>query len=288
MNVLVIGEALVDRVTRTDGTVVERVGGSPLNVAVALGRLGLEVQLLTALGDDAHGAAVREHATASKVDVLAAPVPRTAVADARLDAAGAASYGFDIAWDLAGAPSPRPADWLHVGSIATVLQPGAALVRELVEGFEGTVSFDPNCRPLLTPEPDLGAVEAIVARCDVVKLSDEDAEFLLPGMPLGDVLRRWRGLGPRLVAVTRGASGALALGDDLVEIPVPAGGPVVDTVGAGDTFMAGLIASEGRSFELAATASRVVVSRVGADPPWRQELSSALQDELSSALQHEL
>ncbi|MCU1602220.1 MAG: hypothetical protein JWO22_2929, partial [Frankiales bacterium] len=59
---LVVGEALVDRVTRTDGSVVERVGGSPLNVAVALGRLGVDVQLLTALGDDAHGAAVREHA----------------------------------------------------------------------------------------------------------------------------------------------------------------------------------------------------------------------------------
>ncbi|MCU1603114.1 MAG: carbohydrate kinase, partial [Frankiales bacterium] len=216
--------------------------------------------------------AVREHAAASTVDVLAAPLARTAVADATLDAAGAAAYVFDIAWDLEAAPVPGPADWLHVGSIGTVLQPGADRVREIVAAFDGTVSFDPNCRPLLTPEPDLAAVEGIVAHCDVVKLSDEDAAFLLPGVPLEDVLRRWRDLGPRLVVVTRGADGALALDEDLVEIPVPAGDPVVDTVGAGDTFMAGLIADEGRSFDLAATASRVVVSRVGADPPWRAEL----------------
>jgi fructokinase len=274
MTLLVVGESLVDVVRRTDGTVVERPGGSPLNVAVALARLGEDVELLTALGADAHGELVRQHVVASGVSVLAAPLPRTAVAQATLDDSGAATYVFDLAWDLTGAPDPATPEWLHVGSIGTVLQPGADQVAALVAKHHGScpISFDPNCRPLLTPEPDLPAVEALVAQCDVVKLSDEDAAFLLPGVPLDELLRRWRALGPRLVVVTRGADGALALSDELVEIPVPPGGPVIDTVGAGDTFMAGLIATRGTSCDLAATASRITVSRVGADPPWKDEL----------------
>ena len=274
MTLLVVGESLVDVVRRTDGSVVERPGGSPLNVAVALARLGEDVELLTALGDDEHGALVREHVSASGVSVVAAPLARTAVAQATLDESGAATYEFDLDWDLTGAPSPATPEWLHVGSIGTVLAPGAAQVAALVAEHRGRcpISFDPNCRPLLTPEPDLPAVEALVAQCDVVKLSDEDARFLLPGVPLEDVLRRWRALGPRLVVVTRGADGAVALTDEVTEIPVPPGDPVVDTVGAGDTFMAGLIATRGTSCDLAAAMSRITVSRVGADPPWKDEL----------------
>jgi len=276
MTVLVVGESLVDVVHRHDGTVVERPGGSPANVAVALARLGHDVELLTALGDDEHGAMVRAHVEGAGAKVVAAPLSRTAVARADLDATGAATYVFDIAWDLGDLPHHSRPDWLHVGSIGTVLQPGADQVAALVTSYRGScpISFDPNCRPLLTPEPDLPAVEALVAQCDVVKLSDEDAHFLLPGTPLDEVLRRWRALGPRLVVVTRGAAGALALGDELVEVPVPDGDPVVDTVGAGDTFMAGLIAAHGESLDLAARASRVVVSRVGADPPWQHELTA--------------
>jgi fructokinase len=275
VTVLVVGEALVDVVTRADGTVVEVPGGSPANVAVALARLGVDVQLLTALGDDPHGDLVRQHVEASGVVVVAARLPRTAVARATLDASGAATYVFEIAWDIGEVQSHAAADWVHIGSIATVLQPGADQIAALVAAHRGScpISFDPNCRPLLTPEPDLARVEALVAQCDVVKLSDEDAAFLLPGVPLEEVLRRWRALGPRLVVVTRGAAGALALTDELVEVPVPPGPPVVDTVGAGDTFMAGLIATRGTSLDLASAAARITVSRVGADPPWRAELA---------------
>ena len=274
MSVLVVGEALVDIVRRADGTVAEVPGGSPANVAVALARLGVDVELLTALGDDPHGRLVRQHVEQAGATVTAAPLARTAVAEATLDGTGAASYEFDIAWELGDLRPATTPDWLHVGSLGTVLQPGAEQVAALVSSYRGVcpISFDPNCRPLLTPEPDLAAVEGLVAQCDVVKLSDVDAAFLLPDLSLEEVLRRWRALGPRLVVVTRGASGALALTDELVEVPVPDGPPVVDTVGAGDTFMAGLIATRGASLQLAAAAARVTVSRVGADPPWQHEL----------------
>src|SRR5437870_3926705 len=98
MTVLVVGEALVDVVARSDGSVVEVPGGSPANVAVALARLGVEVELLTALGEDARGDLVRRHVDASGARVVAARVAQTAVARATLDIDGAATYDFDIAW----------------------------------------------------------------------------------------------------------------------------------------------------------------------------------------------
>lgn len=279
MTLLVVGEALVDIVTRTDGAVLERPGGSPLNVAVGLGRLGHRVQLLTALGDDEHGRLVRAHVEASQVELLAAPLARTATADARLDGTGAATYVFDIAWDLAGAPAHDAPDWLHVGSIGTTLQPGADQLAALVTSYGGRVSFDPNCRPLLMGTPDLPRVEALVAASDVVKLSDEDAAWLSPRESHLDLARRWLALGPSLVVVTLGAAGAVAVSADGVrEIPLAAGDPVVDTVGAGDSFMAGLISGlvDGLpvddALDLAARTSRITCSRVGADPPWKGEL----------------
>ncbi len=279
MTLLVIGEALVDIVTRTDGTVLERPGGSPLNVAVGLGRLGHEVQLLTALGDDDHGRLVTDHVTASHVELLVAPLARTATADARLDGSGAATYVFDIAWDLTGAPSYDAPDWLHVGSIGTTLQPGADQVAALVTSYAGRVSFDPNCRPLLMGTPDLARVEALVAASDVVKLSDEDAAWLSPGESHLALAKRWLDLGPSLVVVTLGPDGAVAVTSEGVrEIPLAAGDPVIDTVGAGDSFMAGLISGlvdgvpVNDALGLAARTSRITCSRVGADPPWKDQL----------------
>ena len=146
--VLVVGEALVDVLVDVEGVRTERPGGSPANVAVGLHRLGRRVQLLTALGEDEHAELLREHL--SGVELLTAPLPRTGTAVATLDEVGSASYAFDIAWDLGDViigPLPR---WLHVGSLATVLPPGADVVLALARraGAEGaSVSFDPNCRP---------------------------------------------------------------------------------------------------------------------------------------------
>jgi fructokinase len=119
--VAVVGEALVDIVHRADGSVSETPGGSPANVALALGRLGRAPRLVTQLADDARGRAVRRWLERSGVKVDSVKAKRTATATARLDAAGAATYDFDIQWALTGA-SVTEADILHIGSPVTVAE----------------------------------------------------------------------------------------------------------------------------------------------------------------------
>lgn len=290
MSFLVVGEALVDVVTAPDGAVRERPGGSPLNVAVGLGRLGAPVQLLTAFAEDAHGELLRRHLAASRVSVARRPLPRTSVAHARIDRSGGATYEFSLVWELDEVTVPDPLSWVHVGSLGVTQPPGAETVAGLVDSVRGraVVSYDPNCRPALMGEAEeaLGRVEDQVRRSDVVKLSDEDAEWLCPHEPLAALARRWLALGPAVVVVTGGARGAQAwTRSHHVRVGALDGGPVVDTVGAGDAFMAGLVWSlagrdprELRREELVralGTASRVArrtCERQGADPPWRHEL----------------
>ncbi|WP_210650036.1 carbohydrate kinase [Nocardioides sp. SYSU D00065] len=302
--VLVVGEALVDVVPDPDGRVRDRPGGSPANVAIALGRLGRDVRLVTLLGDDARGTLVRSWLQASGVTVLAgAPGSgRTSSAAVSLDASGAATYDFDLAWDLADVPVEH-CDVLHVGSIATVLEPGAAAVLAAVRRHRGQalVSFDPNARPAITPDRSgpLARVEELVGLADVVKVSDEDLAWLHPGDDPVATATRWAASGPGLVVVTRGGDGAVAVRPDGTRLEVP-GVPVsvADTVGAGDTFSGVLLDSlvglgvhgPGSTRALRALSDRDVleavttaaigaainVSRPGADPPSRDELTTAL------------
>jgi len=298
--VLVVGEALVDLVQRADGSRHEAPGGSPANVALTLGRLGRHPQLLTSLGDDARGLGVRTWLENSAVLVTASAAGSTSTATAVLDSTGAATYEFDLAWavdvSLAG-----PADVLHVGSIATVIEPGASDVLRLVEERResATITFDPNIRPALID--DAGAararVEQLVGLADVVKVSDEDLRWLRPDQSLSEAAADWLALGPAAVVVTLGGEGAFALtvaGRVSILAPLVT---VVDTVGAGDTFMGALIdglvdadvAGADRRAALrelplgvlerimrrSADAAAITVSRPGADPPTREQLPAA-------------
>ncbi|WP_242448372.1 carbohydrate kinase [Cellulomonas sp. WB94] len=300
---LVVGEALVDVVRRTDGSVAEHPGGSPMNVAIGLGRLGRGVDLLTWLGDDDRGDAVRRHLEASAVRVLTGDTSpaSTSVATANLDAAGVATYDFDLVWDL-------PTHWdepdvapivVHTGSIAAVLAPGGSAVLRLVAEHRttSTITYDPNLRPALmgTPEATRPRVEALVALSDVVKVSDEDLEWLHPGVAPSDIAEEWARLGPGLVVVTHGGDGAFACTAAGVRLAVPAPRvEVADTVGAGDSFMAGLIdglwsagllgadrrgaladvnaATLQHVLARCARIAAITVSRAGANPPSSVEL----------------
>ena len=245
--VLVVGEALVDVVPDGDGNPQDLPGGSPANVAITLGRLGRDVRLVTVLGEDARGRLVRAWLEASRVQVLAQQPGsgRTSSAAVTLDASGAATYDFDLVWDLGEVPDEE-CDVLHVGSIATVLEPGADVVLEAVRRHHGQalVSLDPNARPVLTPDraAAVARVEELVGLSDIVKVSDEDLEWLRPDHSPVETATRWATQGPGLVVVTRGGDGAVAVRPDGTTLEVP-GVPVVvaDTVGAGDTFSGVLI-----------------------------------------------
>jgi fructokinase len=244
---LVVGEALIDVVSHDGQPLGEHVGGSPLNVAFGLALLGRPVEFLTWIGDDARGTRIADYLHDSGVTLAPGSkgAQRTGTAHAELDEKGAATYTFDLEWVVApeAAASARPV--LHTGSIATALAPGDAGVAALLEAYAPTttITFDPNIRPdfFESAEQALAKVESIVAKSDVVKASDEDMRWLVPDLAPEDLAARWLALGPSVVAVTLGADGSYAVcGDGSERIPAyPT--EVVDTVGAGDAFMTGLL-----------------------------------------------
>jgi fructokinase len=245
---LVVGEALIDQVTRADGSVAEHVGGSPANVAFGLGALGHDVELATWLGSDPHGARIEEVCRSRGVALTAGSfgAGTTPVAYARLDERGGATYTFELEWAPDRFPSPGSYGHIHVGSIGAVLEPGASRARGFLEQARdvATVSYDPNLRPaLMTLDEARSAVSSVVPLADLVKASDEDLAWLSPGVPPEDVAAEWGALGPAVVVVTRGGEGALVrLTGSGEALTLPAAATrLVDTVGAGDSFMAGLL-----------------------------------------------
>lgn len=290
---LVAGESLVDIVLPPDEAVSESPGGSPLNVAVGLSRLGLDTTLVTELGEDPHGRLVQEHLRASGVLLSDGSVVDglvTSTATARIDAGGAATYDFDLRWTLGPQQLPAGTTALHIGSIGAALDPGRDSVIDLVRQATAArvlVTFDPNCRPAITPEPRrawLRVCEA-AASAQLVKMSDEDLVFLRPDASAVEVAHELLEGDTELVVVTFGGGGATAFTKAAVVEVQSASVDVVDTVGAGDSFMAALVAvvAEHGVSDLDAArleayltaahqAAAITVSRRGADPPRRSDL----------------
>jgi fructokinase len=208
---------------------------------------------VTRSGADAFGELVSSHLQASgvRVDAGAVPGASTSMAVVTL-AAGSATYDFRVEWDVGAlAPLPVETSCLHTGSLATALAPGSSQVGALLErerrGGRVTISYDPNVRPALLgmPERARAAVEHIVGLSDVVKVGDEDLRWLSPGRQDEDVAREWLTTGPALVVVTRGTEGTFAVTAQLSMQRPSRPIELVDTVGAGDSFTAGLL--DGRS-----------------------------------------
>ncbi len=299
MVVLVVGEALVDVVVTPQGESVRRPGGSPMNVAVGLARLQVPTRLVTRLGDDADGLLVREHLAASHVALAegaADPSVATGVAVAHLDAQGVATYEFRVTWDLPPTPLPDDCRAVHVGSIGAGVRPGRDAVVALATAAHAAglpVSFDPNARPAFTPDAEVAWQDVLdlAGLCDLVKLSDEDAAFFQPGREVLDVAHAVLEQGPALVVVTGGGGVATAVSrTGVVVVAESRKVEVADTVGAGDSFMAALVAAtlpdraagawvEGPThshvaeyLSAAHAAAAVTVTRRGADPPRLDEL----------------
>ncbi len=303
--IVVAGEALIDLTADGDGRYTAHPGGGPANTAVALGRLGVPVGFLGGVSRDRFGGLIRDRFTEAGVDlrlVVDTDAPTT-LAVAALDDSGTATYSFYLDGTSAGAmsadrvPVTLSADVAGVwcGTLGLVIEPTATTLVDLV-GRHATrivVGVDPNLRPTAVADlpTHLGRLTGVMAAADIVKLSVDDAEVMRPGADPTDTAAWVHGLGVPLVLLTRGGAGVTSLtGDAMLDLPVPEV-PVVDTIGAGDAYAAGILAGlhdrhllskEGVAalgvedleaiHGFAAQVAAVTVSRPGADPPWRRDL----------------
>ena len=307
--VLVDGiESLVDLIPREETTYEAVLGGSPFNTAIGLGRLGVRTGFAGRLSDDTMGEAFRNRLAETGIDtrfVLPSADPSPLAFVTRGTAVTGARYSFYLKATAYDGPSPLPENWpdhaahLHVGSFSAVdgVLGEAALAALAAAGNRATTSFDPNIRPFVVPprEETVRLVEARVRLATVVKASEEDFDWLYPGTPPSEAAAGWASMGPQLVVMTRGGAGAEAFfaGERLTQA-APAI-EIFDTVGAGDSFMAALLAAmadsgcvgAGRAqapternvrdwLVFAVAAAAITCTRKGADPPTRQELDKVL------------
>jgi fructokinase len=311
--IVVGGEAIVDLVpapTTGDGelgALLPRLGGGPYNIAVGIGRLAVPVALLSRISTDTLGDALLDRLRRSGVDtsMIQRGDEPTALAVVGIGADGSARYSFHVegtADRLLTDPGPLPdsVDSLSLGSVAMALEPSAssyeAVLRREAERGRLTV-LDPNVRPALIPDPAGYRARFLswLPHVALLKVSVEDAQWLAGAAAEADpmpILRDWQRAGPAAVVLTRGADGLAVLTGDgvLVEVaPVPV--DVVDTIGAGDTVQAALLAWLYRrqvfsaaavrslpaqawraALEWCASAAAITCSRAGAEPPYATEL----------------
>lgn len=287
---------------RLDG----RVGGSPLNVAVGLARLGRPVGYFAKNSTDLFGRRILAFLEQEGVDTsLIVPTSNNStLAMVELDKAGVASYAFytggtaDRSLTLAELPAQLPAAIraIHIGSYTTATEPTASSLVALVkrERERRFISYDPNIRPSIEPDLDIwrGRIASLAGTAHLLKLSSEDAELLYPKQPLEHLAQDWIRSGVRLVIVTKGGEGAIAFTGHGCSASVPGiHVNVVDTVGAGDTFQAATLAWLDRHDALAAAeaadldsdalrsllsfgarAAAITCSRRGADLPFAADL----------------
>ena len=303
--ILCAGEALIDMLPRetADGenAFAPHAGGAVLNTAVALGRLDVPVQFFSGISNDLFGEVLRAHLNASNVDSSVAAVSDrpTTLAFVKLTD-GHASYAF-YDENTAGrmlSPDDLPdasPDALFVGGISLAVEPCAAAYEALAakHAADTVVMMDPNVRPSFIA--DEAAFRARMGRmfdhCDIVKLSDEDLAWFMPDETTENAALRLVEGGMKLLCITQGSTGVTGYTADH-EVFVPANkATVVDTVGAGDTFNAGLLASLHQAgvltksaigsldadvvrdaLALGAKTAAITVSRAGANPPWASEL----------------
>ncbi len=311
------GDALVDflPVKSADGrdAAVPVVGGSCLNIAVGMARLGAPAGFVGGISTDLFGRMIADHASASQVDLRYVPRSdcQTTLAFVRT-VAGEPQYGFyDAAtasrnWIYRRGSIPFDAiEALHVGSTTLANDNGAIQALAMIEDAGGstTISFDPNCRPNLVRHKAhyVDQMNAFAAAADIVRMSDVDFEFLYGGNDYAGKARSLIEAGAGLVVITRGIKGAQAWhgGVGAVVVHAPAV-DVVDSIGAGDSFQAALLfalraigriktgpLSQMNSNELcrvlsfASICAAFTCGRAGADPPRQSDVGGALSRLLS-------
>ncbi|TGP22685.1 MULTISPECIES: carbohydrate kinase [unclassified Mesorhizobium] len=306
--ILCCGEALIDMLPRTttegEAAFAPYVGGAVFNSAVALGRLGAPAGFFSGLSSDLFGGQLREALGASKVSSTYAhtsPKPTT-LAFVRLNN-GQATYTFydenTAGRMLTIEDLPKlgaEIEAMLFGAISLISEPAGSAYEEFMrrEHNSRVMMLDPNIRPNFIPDKakHLRRIREMMAMADIVKLSDEDLNWFDEAGSHEDIVRNWLDRGPKLIVVTHGSEGAVGYSKEHKVTVVPQKVKVVDTVGAGDTFNAGILAAlheQGlltkaaigglpedairKALELGAKAAAVTVSRAGANPPWRHEIA---------------
>jgi fructokinase len=305
--ILCCGEALIDmlpcKTLQGETAFAPFPGGAVFNTAIALGRLGAPVEFLTGLSNDHFGDMLRQSLRVSGVGTTYAHVSArpTTLAFVRLNN-GQASYMFydegTAGRMLTEADIPPLGPSIQAmlfGAISLIHEPCGGAYESLLrrEHLTRVTMLDPNIRPGFIPDANRhrARIRRMAAMSDIVKFSDEDLGWFDTAGSLEMRARRWLDLGAKLVLVTRGADGAIGVTrNDTVEVPAPKVS-VIDTVGAGDSFNAGVLASLhdqglltkpaianidqsqfGKALQLGIQTAAVTVSRAGANPPWRNEL----------------
>ncbi len=312
---VVCGETLIDLVQAAGGdpkdshssTWLALSAGGPMNSAVALGKLGNDTHFLGRLSNDAFGLQLRKHILAAnvKLDLATESSQATSIAVVSLDAEGVASYTFhfsntaNFGWQIDDLPELAADDWLHIASLSCVVSPGAAVLLEWMRDVKAGVSYDINVRPTVITDPDeywtkvQPWLRAVGRRTGIVKASDEDIKFLAEaegargsrGSDPIEVAAGWvdqYGLGMSVITLGPGGGAAVEPGGKVTRV---SGFPttVVDTVGAGDTFMAGFLDGWVKlgldledSLRRGAAAASIVCSRRGAQPPTSAEVDDLI------------
>ncbi|MEP9397140.1 carbohydrate kinase [Mesorhizobium sp. KR2-14] len=306
--ILCCGEALIDMLPRQSATgepaFAPYAGGAVFNSAIALGRLGVPVEFFSGLSSDLFGQQIREVLASSNVGSRYASVSArpTTLAFVRLND-GHATYTFydenTAGRMLSEADLPAIDEDIGAmlfGAISLIPEPSGSAYEALMrrEHVRRVTMLDPNIRPgfISDHEKHRARILRMVAMADIVKLSDEDLSWFGHEGDQEDFLQGWLANGPQLIVVTKGAAGATAYTRSHTVHVSSQPVTVVDTVGAGDTFNAGLLASLHEQGALAKTrlealsaaeihaaltlgakAAAVTVSRAGANPPWRHEIA---------------
>jgi len=306
--ILCCGDALIDfvPVKGADGRDAVRpaVGGSCLNVAVGIARLGASAGFAGGISTDLFGRMIADHASVSKVDLRHATRSehQTTLAFVRI-VAGESQYAFyDVDTASANWVHPRGAipfdaiDAVHVGSTTLVHEKGAAETIGLIEDARetATISFDPNCRPNLVRDQSCyrARMSLFANNADIVRMSDMDFHYIYGGEDFAAQAKSLLARESSLIVITRGGNGAVAwhASAGAVEVEAPAV-DVIDTIGAGDSFQAALLVALQRlgrigrkdlkaigadelrrALSFACNCAALTCSRAGADPPWRDEV----------------
>ena len=299
MSIWVCGEVLIDLIPGADGIRVPHVGGGPANTAKALARLGRDVHFIDGISSDEYGQMSRKELLDDevKLDLALRSDKPTCTAEVSLSSNGSASYvfnidgtaTFDFSHDWLPDPSRFKPQVLHIGTLVTIIEPASSVLYEWaikVAEFAPIV-FDPNIRHSVVGDrvSYAAAVEKWAAISSVIKLSDDDAQWLYPDDSFEAIAHRWIAHGTSLVVITRGSEGLIGFTVAGREEVPGAKIDVADTVGAGDTVGAILVEAMvekglenltgdvlNATLHRAAVAAGITCSRKGAQPPYKHEL----------------